>query len=130
MRIINRNLSAKNSQSLFAWIGFFGIINSSGKSSKKTSKRDFDLRLRGVRNSTKVPRFLWKSIQKRKKEERSFDRSSCVDKYVKALFYNAFMRFSSYLKYLLSIPSRALPWRASSWIRWVLKDFKGKLKAL
>jgi hypothetical protein len=67
---------------------------------------------------------------KAQKEEQSFDRSSCVDEYVKALFYKAFMRFSAYLKYLLSIPSRALPWRASSWCLWVLKNFKGKLKAL
>jgi hypothetical protein len=49
---------------------------------------------------------------------------------LKALFYKAFMRFSAYLKYLLSIPSRALPWRASSRYLRVPNNFKGEQKAL
>ena len=36
--VLIRNHSANNQESLFARIGFFDIINSSGESSKETSK--------------------------------------------------------------------------------------------
>ena len=44
-------------------------------------------------NSTKVPRFLWKSSPKCKKKS-GLSIALRAFKYVKALFYKAFMRFS------------------------------------
>ena len=65
-----------------------------------------------------------------KTEERPFGRSGWANCFVLQGFLRGFMKFLAYLKYLLSIPSRALPWRASSWYLWVLSEFLYELKAL
>ena len=96
-----------------------------GESSQKASKSVSDLRVSGHGNSTKVP-MIWCVcgcvIVKRKREQ---SRGSVPEVVIKLLFYKA---FRYYLKYLLSIPSRALPWRASSRAKCVQCDVVCELK--
>ena len=144
--ILIRNHSANNSQSLFARIGFFDIIIPSqwsfqmvkksvlGRLQKQVPKALPKALPNWASQRAKIPQKFhclggkwvkWGLVgwEWAKRKERPKGRSRCANCFVLQGFSRGFIMFLAYLKYLLSIPSRALPWRASSRYLWVPNEF-------